>query len=107
MAFLVALNQNKPLLGSNGLLPVSLYLQQLRRHFHLSANASASTEAFTAVPTVLWWVGEGHLNQALDAVAIAGLGLSGLLVLLGSGNSVVFFLLWVLYHSLVNVGQRW
>jgi len=33
VAFLVALHQNKELLGENGLLPIPLYLSQLRQHF--------------------------------------------------------------------------
>ena len=31
VAFLVALNQNGPLLGSHGLLPVPLYLQRVKQ----------------------------------------------------------------------------
>ncbi len=109
VAFLVALNQNKQLLGQNGLLPVPLYLSRLRQHFGLTLNSTdtPSLAAFNAAPTLLWWVPEESTDIALDAIALVGLGLSCLLVLLGSGNAVVFAALWALYHSLVNVGQRW
>ncbi len=109
VAFLVALNQNKQLLGQNGLLPVPLYLSRLRQHFGLTLNSTGtpSLGAFNAAPTLLWWVPEESTDIALDAIALVGLGLSSLLVLLGSGNVVVFATLWALYHSLVNVGQRW
>ena len=107
VAFLVALNQNKELLGSNGLLPIPLYISQLRQHFRVPANASTTFSAFNAVPTILWWVPEENTDFALDCIASAGMGLSALLVVLGAGNSVIFAVLWMLYHSLVNVGQRW
>ena len=69
-------------------------------------------KAFNAAPSLLWWAGPGaggggNIDSALDAIACAGLALSGFLVVWGAGNAVVFTLLWVLYHSLVNVGQRW
>ena len=45
--------------------------------------------------------------MALDCIACTGLALSAVLVVLGAGNVIIFTALWVLYHSLVNVGQRW
>jgi len=107
VAFLVALHQNKELLGENGLLPIPLYLSQLRQHFKIPDNSTSSLEALNAAPTLLWWVGTEHLGYALDAIAYVGLALSSLLVILGAGNAIIFATLWVLYHSLVNVGQRW
>ena len=70
-------------------------------------NGGATLEAVSAVPTLLWWVGEENMDTALDFVAYAGLGLSAVLLLLGAGNAIIFTALWLLYHSLVNVGQRW
>ena len=71
------------------------------------ANASANLAAVSAVPSVMWWIPEESTDLALDCVAYAGLGLSALLLVLGAGNAVIFATLWVLYHSLVNIGQRW
>ena len=47
------------------------------------------------------------MDLAFDCIAWSGLALSAALVVLGSGNAVIFAVLWVLYHSLVNIGQRW
>ena len=55
----------------------------------------------------MWWVAEEDTDLALDCIAYAGLGLSGVLLIFGAGNAVIFAALWVLYHSIVNVGQRW
>lgn len=107
VAFLVALNQNKQLLGQNGLLPIPLYLSRLKHHFGIPLNSTPSFEAFNAAPSLLWWLPEDSIDLALDCIAYAGLGLSLLLLLLGAGNAVLFTTLWALYHSLVNVGQRW
>ena len=64
-------------------------------------------KAFNTAPSLLWWVAGENMDSALDAIAYAGLALSGFLVVWGAGNAVVFTLLWMLYHSIVNVGQRW
>lgn len=76
-------------------------------HAQIPTNSTPSLEALGAAPTLLWWVPKEHIGFALDAISYAGLGLSAILVVLGAGNAVIFATLWVLYHSLVNVGQRW
>ena len=63
VAFLVALNQNKELLGRNGLLPIPTYLSKLRKHFqvllftqinynNMSLNSIASGQY--SVPVVVY-----------------------------------------------------
>lgn len=70
-------------------------------------NTTTTLKAFNTAPTLLWWVSEENMDFALDSIAYAGLALSLFLVLWGVGNAIIFALLWMLYHSLVNVGQRW
>ena len=92
-AFLVAIQQFVPLLGSNGLLPVSLFLKRI---------------TFWQVPSIFWF---NPSDSFLVAAAWVGLILS-LTALSGiserfSGwiSSFVWGLLWLLYLSFVNVGQ--
>jgi len=40
-------------------------------------------------------------------LAYAGLLFSGIVVLGGCANMIIMALLWALYHSVVNIGQRW
>lgn len=75
--------------------------------FQVPANSSANLPALSAIPTLMWWVAEEDTDTALDSIAYGGLALSSVLVVLGAGNVVIFTILWILYHSLVNVGQRW
>eukprot|EP01083_Nonionella_stella_P079930 219418_1 len=100
-AFIVALNQNRALIGTSGLLPFNSYLTRLETNF------VDPWERFLKVPTILWWL--PRKDVSLDGIATAGLGLSSLLVLGWANNSAVLFLLWVLYpdyHSFVQVGQN-
>ncbi|CAI8055772.1 Lipase maturation factor 1 [Geodia barretti] len=106
-AFLVALNQNKELVGKNGLLPTPSFLARWRQHLQMPDNVSVTMEAVKAVPTLMWWVPEEDTDLALDAMAYTGLAISGVLVLFGAGNAVMFTILWALYHSIINVGQTW
>ena len=104
MAFAVALNQNKELIGERGLLPVKLYMERIKSHF-----SKDRVRQFLTAPTLLWlwepW--DEGLDEALDGLATAGLALSAAVLVTGAANAVSMITLWVLYHSVVNVGQRW
>ena len=94
-AFVAAARQFRALIGEHGLLPVPRYLagQSFRRtpsvfHVHYSDRFFA---------TVAWL---GALLSAAMAV-----GLAAVLPLWAA--VLVWLLLWVLYLSIVNVGQTW
>ena len=93
VAFLVALRQFRPLLGERGLLPVPVFVSQFR---------------FLDSPSIFHW---RYSDRMLAVVAWAGLVLSATTVL-GLTDLVptpiamlVWLALWVLYLSIVNVGQ--
>src|SRR5919201_840329 len=93
VAFLVAVNQFRPLLGERGLLPAPRFLRAVppRRApsiFHLHY----SDRFFLVVA----WAG-----VVLSVSVIIGLADGGPLWL----SMLVWFLLWALYQSIVNVGQ--
>jgi hypothetical protein len=95
IAFLVTANQFRALIGANGLTPVPAFLRRMsfRRApsiFHLHY----SDRFFAAVA----WTGAG-----LSAAVLAGL--ADLVPLWAS--MVLWAALWVLYLSIVNVGQVW
>ncbi|KAL9957161.1 hypothetical protein ACROYT_G038765 [Oculina patagonica] len=102
VAFAVALNQNKQLLGKNGLLPTDLYLKRIEDHFD-----GAGWRKILHVPTLLLFTDKNRIDEHLDILAYAGMLFSGIVVLCGCANMFIMALLWVLYHSIVNVGQRW
>lgn len=104
VAFLIALNQNKQLIGSRGLLPANLYLHRLRSHY----NTSSYLSLLNTAPTLFWWASApDQLDLVLDLTAYTGLALSMILVVIGAGNMVIFTILWILYQSLCNIGQQW
>ncbi|HEU0183231.1 MAG TPA: lipase maturation factor family protein [Agromyces mariniharenae] len=93
VAFLSTLNQFRPLLGEGGLLPVPELLRIARR---------------LRGPTLFRW---GYTDRRLVAVAVAGMVLAASVVL-GLPQlappfvpMLVFLALWILYLSIVNVGQ--
>jgi hypothetical protein len=97
IAFLVAVNQFRPLLGERGLLPAPEFIRAV---------------PFRASPTLFHLV--GYSDQRLLIVAWIGLALSvfatlGLLDGVGYtvpfASMVLFAILWVLYLSIVNIGQ--
>jgi hypothetical protein len=94
VAFLSVKLQFKPLLGEHGLLPVPAFLQGVR---------------FRDAPSLFHW---RYSDRLLDAVAWTGLLLAGA-ALLGFTEAgplwlsvAAWLLLWALYLSIVNVGQR-
>nr|WP_222841302.1 lipase maturation factor family protein [Hymenobacter sp. BT188] len=97
VAFLVAINQIIPLIGSNGLLPVGLYLERV------SEALGSNTAGFLRLPSLFWlW----HSDGALLTVAWIGFVLS-CVVVAGYANALLLAVLWLLYMSFVHVGQEW
>jgi hypothetical protein len=93
IAFVCALNQFRPLLGERGLLPVPAFVRQVPFRtapslFYLAPN----DRAFAAAA----W--SGILLSALVIAGLADRYTSWL-------NSLVWFGMWLLYISFVNVGQ--
>lgn len=97
VAFLVAVNQVIPLIGSNGLLPLSYYLDYIR-------NALGSrTAAFVRLPSLFWF---WNSDTALLIFAWTGFILS-CVVIAGFANVPLLTVLWFIYMSFVHVGQEW
>ncbi|XP_027512428.1 lipase maturation factor 1 isoform X1 [Corapipo altera] len=103
VAFLVAYHQNKQLIGEKGLLPCKLYLQNIKRYFKGKINLDALSYA----PTIIWFLDWSDMDSTLDCLALAGLAISAFVLVAGCANMVLMSILWLLYLSLVNVGQIW
>ncbi|MDB4925999.1 lipase maturation factor family protein [Mucilaginibacter sp.] len=97
VAFLVAINQIVPLIGSDGLLPVGIYLKQV------SIALGSAGAGFIRLPSIFWlW----HADTALLTAAWIGFILS-CVVAAGYANALLLAILWFLYMSFVHVGQEW
>ncbi len=96
-AFLSAALQLVPLIGSQGLLPVDDYLDRVARLL------GSRWLGFWELPS-LFWIGSSDL--ALRAVSWTGFAAS-CAVLAGYANAILLGALWVLYMSIVHVGQDW
>uniref|UniRef100_A0ACB8FKC9 Lipase maturation factor 1 n=1 Tax=Sphaerodactylus townsendi TaxID=933632 RepID=A0ACB8FKC9_9SAUR len=103
VAFLVAYHQNKPLIGEKGLLPAKLHLENIKRYFKGKVNM----EAFSHAPTLIWFLDWSSMDSILDGFSLAGLGISAFILVTGCANMILMTSLWVIYLSLVNVGQTW
>ena len=97
VAFLAAARQIVPLIGSHGLLPIGLFVERVRAHF------GSSFSGFTALPSIFWL---NHSDGFLLATAWVGFGFS-CVVVAGYANSLIMLVLWVLYMSIVHLGQDW
>uniref|UniRef100_A0A224YK93 Lipase maturation factor n=1 Tax=Rhipicephalus zambeziensis TaxID=60191 RepID=A0A224YK93_9ACAR len=102
VAFLVALNQNKHLVGKQGLLPAHHYMERIKAIYK-----GLHSETLLRVPTIMWLYEYVDVDTLLDCIASVGTVLAIGITVTGAANAVSLFLLWVLYHSLVNVGQLW
>ena len=104
VAFLISFDQNKELIGDNGLTPTKLYLTRIRTRLRGSSN----WQLFLQYPTFFWFLPSlDRLDQALDLTAISGMFISAFVFICGAANSFLMAALWLLYHSLTNVGQLW
>lgn len=93
IAFLVAVNQFRPLLGEHGLLPARLFIKQV---------------AFRNAPSIFFLFpnDRAFMIGAWAGVVLACLALAGISERYGLWLSVATWgILWALYLSFVNVGQ--
>jgi hypothetical protein len=97
IAFLAAVQQLVPLIGSDGLTPVKLYLPRVADHF------GSSFDGFWNLPTLFWF---NCSDPMLRLIPWIGLILACALAA-GFGNSIMLAVLWVLYLSIVHAGQDW
>lgn len=97
VAFLAAVNQLVPLIGSHGLTPAQLYLPMVANHF------GSSFAAFWQLPSLFWL---DSSDTMLRVVPWIGLILA-CAVAAGFANSIMMAVLWALYLSIVHVGQDW
>ncbi|MEO8765977.1 MAG: lipase maturation factor family protein [Ginsengibacter sp.] len=97
VAFLVVINEIIPLIGSNGLLPVGIFLS------HAGDAPGSTGTGFMHLPSVFWFV---HTDASLVTAAWIGFSLS-CLVVAGYANAPVLTVLWFLYMSFVHTGQEW
>ncbi len=97
IAFMVAINQILPLIGSNGLLPVGEYLERVTDAVGSKANG------FIRAPSLFWF---DHSDTSLLIGAWIGF-LLACLVAAGFANAIILAVLWFLYLSFVHVGQEW
>ncbi len=97
IAFLVAINQIIPLIGSHGLTPLGIYLK------NVSYALGSDGAGFLRLPSLFWlW----DSDTALITAAWIGLLLS-CVVVAGFVNAPMLAVLWFLYMSFVHVGQEW
>jgi hypothetical protein len=97
VSFLVAINEIVPLIGKNGLLPVGTFLDRV------SDAMGSTTAGFKRLPSLFWF---SHSDTALLSVSWMGFILS-LIVVAGFANAPLLLVLWLLYMSIVHVGQEW
>ena len=97
VAFLVAINQIIPLMGSHGLTPIGQYLK------YVSAALGSDKAGFYRLPSLFWW---WHSDTALLTAAWIGFLLS-CVVVAGYANAPLLTVIWFLYMSFDHAGQEW
>jgi hypothetical protein len=97
VAFLVAANQLVPLIGERGLTPATHYLASIEQ------QVGSRAAGMLNVPTLFWF---GISDHALSIFAWTGFVIS-LVVLSGYANAILLAVLWVMYMSIVHIGQIW
>jgi len=97
VAFLAAAQQLVPLIGEHGITPANHFLASI-----YSQLGSRSAGMFR-LPTLFWF---GISDNGLSSFAWIGFALS-LVVLAGYANAIILAILWMMYMSIVHVGQIW
>jgi hypothetical protein len=102
VAFMVAYNQNSALIGKNGLLPADAYIKRIQQH-----AGDSIWDQLKIAPTLLLIFTNYDVDVLLRLLSATGFVISFLIVIFGCANVPLMLMLWVAYHSIINVGQRW
>jgi hypothetical protein len=97
VAFLVATQQLVPLVGADGLTPAPLFLHRIAQ------QVGSSWTGFELLPSIFWI---DCSDASMRMAAWLGLALS-VMLLAGYANALTMTVLWVLYLSIVHIGQDW
>src|SRR6266704_2032425 len=97
IAFFVAAKQLVPLIGDHGLTPATHFLSAIQ------TQLGSRIAGIVHLPTLFWF---GISDYGLSMFAWVGFALS-LVVLGGYANAVLLTVLWIMYMSIVHVGQIW
>ena len=107
VAFLISLNQNGALIGEDGLLPAHQHLSFLSSRLPFEENDFFNL--VKNVPTLFWLCDNDGINieSAIELASVVGIATSVFVLFTGRANMLMITLLWILYHSIANVGQTW
>ena len=97
IAFLTAVQQLVPLVGAHGLTPAQVFLPAFAQ------DEDSWWNGFAALPSLFWI---DYSDRAMRVIPWIGLILS-CAVAAGFANSIMMAVLWILYMSIVHVGQSW
>jgi hypothetical protein len=97
IAFLIAAHQLLPLIGQHGLTPANNFLVSIQ------SQLGSRSEGMFRLPTLFWL---GISDQGLSIFSWVGFCLS-LVVLAGYANAIILTVLWMMYMSIVHIGQIW
>jgi hypothetical protein len=110
VAFYVAAKQLVPLVGEHGLTPAPLFQEEMRQYLgarmegdELVRSPAPTWECFLNQPSLFWF---DCSDTTLREIPWIGVALS-LALLAGYTNAIVMTILWMLYLSIVQVGQTW
>ncbi len=96
VAFLVAANQNLPLIGAQGLTPLAPLVDA-------AISQQGTWALFLKVPSLFWF---NHSDAMLQGMAWAGFALA-CVVVAGYANALIMLALWAIYMSFVHLGLEW
>lgn len=127
VAFTISLLQNEGLIGEDGLTPATLFIDRYQQYFQKNLNQFKVKSPFLQVlepittyfeitvdhrivgflnhPTIFWYI--VPTTRHIVMTSAAGCGLSWLVFLRGASNIPMMFTIWLLYFSIVNIGQTW
>ena len=80
-------------------MPFNTYLSRVKDHF------GSTWVAFNKLPTILFLLPQ--TDASLLALSRIGMIMSTSMLILGSANKLLLLSMWLMYMSLVNVGQIW
>ena len=107
LSFTSYLVQYQGLHGETGIEPIHKFIERVVSHFKIENGPQGAETGFSKYPMLLWIAVNYEINIDVFMEAVLAIGLlCGVLIASGVHNWVLFSFCFLVYHNIVQVGQK-
>eukprot|EP01060_Flectonema_neradi_P029997 TRINITY_DN4268_c2_g1_i1.p1 TRINITY_DN4268_c2_g1~~TRINITY_DN4268_c2_g1_i1.p1 ORF type:complete len:692 (+),score=71.00 TRINITY_DN4268_c2_g1_i1:728-2803(+) len=107
LAFVSYLVQYRGIHGPNGIEPIDMFMERVSTHYKIPPGSDGAEQGFQNFPMILWAAVKFGIDfNVFMEMSLAVGTLCAMLILSGVHNCLLFTICFVVYHTILMVGQK-